>query len=81
MFTKSCPCSIHTRSTSTIRSLILDNVVLTPHSAGSSIEALQQLKLDGAREAITVLSGRPPQNWVNPSVISRFPLQGMEATP
>ena len=57
----------------------LDNVVLTPHSAGSSIEALQQLKLDGARAATTVLSGRAPQNWVNPSVISRFPLQGMQA--
>jgi D-3-phosphoglycerate dehydrogenase / 2-oxoglutarate reductase len=58
----------------------LDNVVLTPHSAGSSVEGLEQLKLDGARAAVTVLSGRPPQNWVNPSVISRFPLTGVEAT-
>ncbi len=57
----------------------LENVVLTPHSAGSSIEALEQLKLDGAREAVTVLSGRLPQHWVNPSVIPRVPLQGLEA--
>lgn len=58
----------------------LENVVLTPHSAGTSIEALEQLMLDGAREAITVLSGRPPQNWVNPGVAPRLPLHGMEAT-
>jgi D-3-phosphoglycerate dehydrogenase len=57
----------------------LDNVVLTPHSAGTSVEALEQLMLDGAREAIKVLSGRPPQNWVNPAVVPRVPLQGMEA--
>jgi D-3-phosphoglycerate dehydrogenase len=59
----------------------LDNVVLTPHSAGTSIEALDQLMLDGAREAITVLSGRPPQHWVNPGVFPRVPLQGIEAAP
>jgi D-3-phosphoglycerate dehydrogenase / 2-oxoglutarate reductase len=58
----------------------LDNVALTPHSAGTSVEGLEQLKLDGARAAVAVLSGRPPQNWVNPSVISRFPLTGVEAT-
>jgi D-3-phosphoglycerate dehydrogenase len=58
----------------------LDNVVLTPHSAGTSIESLHQLKLDGAREAIMVLNGRTPQHWVNPGVHPRFPLQGNEAT-
>jgi D-3-phosphoglycerate dehydrogenase / 2-oxoglutarate reductase len=58
----------------------LQNVVLTPHSAGSSIEALEQLKLDGARAATAVLSGKPPQSWVNPSVIARFPWQTMEAS-
>ena len=57
----------------------LHNVVLTPHSAGSSIEALEQLKLDGARAATAVLSGKPPESWVNPSVICRYPLQGVEA--
>jgi D-3-phosphoglycerate dehydrogenase len=57
----------------------LENVVLTPHSAGTSIEALDELMLDGAREAITVLSGRPPQNWVNPGVVPRSPLQAVEA--
>jgi D-3-phosphoglycerate dehydrogenase len=58
----------------------LQNVVLTPHSAGSSIEALEELKLDGARAATAVLSGRPPQSWVNPSVIPRFPWQTMETS-
>ena len=57
----------------------LHNVVLTPHSAGSSIEALEQLKLDGARAATAVLSGKPPESWVNPGVICRYPLQGVEA--
>ena len=56
----------------------LENVVLTPHSAGTSIEALEQLKSDGAREAITVLRGQPPTHWVNPNVISKFPLQAPE---
>jgi D-3-phosphoglycerate dehydrogenase len=57
----------------------LDNVVLTPHSAGTSIESLQQLKLDGAREAIMVLKGRTPQHWVNPDVNPRFSLQENQA--
>jgi D-3-phosphoglycerate dehydrogenase len=57
----------------------LHNVVLTPHSAGSSIEALEQLKLDGARAATAVFSGKPPESWVNPGVICRYPLQGVEA--
>jgi D-3-phosphoglycerate dehydrogenase / 2-oxoglutarate reductase len=58
----------------------LENVVLTPHSAGTSIESLHQLKLDGAREAIMVLNGRTPQHWVNPDVNPRFHLQENEAT-
>ena len=58
----------------------LDNVVLTPHTAGSSIEAMEQLKLDGARAAIRILGGQPPQNWVNPSVIARFPWRSVEST-
>ena len=57
----------------------LDNVVLTPHSAGCSTESLEQLMLDGAREAITVLNGRRPHNWVNPTVTPRVPFHGIEA--
>jgi glyoxylate reductase len=58
----------------------LENVVLTPHSAGTSIESLEQLVLDGAREAILVLNGQPPHHWVNPDVIPKFPLQHNQAT-
>jgi len=53
----------------------LDNVILTPHSAGISAESLEQLKFQGATEAIRVLNGRAPQNWVNPTVIPRIPLK------
>jgi D-3-phosphoglycerate dehydrogenase len=52
----------------------LDNVILTPHSAGTSVESLEQLKLAGAGEAIAVLGGRTPHNWVNPGVIPRVPM-------
>jgi D-3-phosphoglycerate dehydrogenase len=52
----------------------LDNVILTPHSAGTSVESLEQLMLSGAREAIAVLSGHAPHNWVNPNVIPKFPM-------
>jgi D-3-phosphoglycerate dehydrogenase len=57
----------------------LDNVILTPHSAGTSVESLEQLKLAGAGEAIAVLSGRTPHNWVNPTVTPRVPLDVAEA--
>lgn len=50
----------------------LDNVILTPHSAGTSVESLEQLMLCGAREAIAVLSGQAPHNWVNRKVIPKF---------
>jgi D-3-phosphoglycerate dehydrogenase len=56
----------------------LENVLLTPHSAGTSVESLEQLMLDGAREAIRVLSGHAPHNWVNPTVIPRAPLHSAE---
>jgi D-3-phosphoglycerate dehydrogenase len=54
----------------------LDNVVLTPHSAGSSVESLEQLKSEGAEQAIAVLEGRAPRNFVNPTVRPRFPFHG-----
>lgn len=54
----------------------LDNVILTPHTAGTSVESLEQLMLDGAREAIAVLNGKPPHHWVNRSVVPRIPAAG-----
>lgn len=57
----------------------LDNVILTPHTAGTSVESLEHLMLDGAREAVAVLCGHAPRHWVNPTVIPRVPLAGAEA--
>lgn len=53
----------------------LDNVMLTPHCAGSSVESSRESKLRGARHAADVLSGRLPPYVVNPEVAPRFPLQ------
>ncbi len=56
----------------------LQNVVLTPHTAACSQEALAELMLDGAHEAITVLRGITPRYFVNPNVIPRFPFASLE---
>ena len=55
--------------------LELDNVLLTPHCAGSSVESTLESKLRGARAAADVLLGRWPPHVVNPEVRPRFPLQ------
>ena len=52
----------------------LQNVTLTPHTAGTSVESLEQLMLSGAREAIAVLNGQAPVHWVNPTVGSKIRL-------
>ena len=54
--------------------LELDNVLLTPHCAGSSVESTADSKIRGARNAALVLQGRWPAHLVNPGVIPRFPL-------
>lgn len=46
----------------------LDNVILTPHCAGSSVESSLDSKIRGARNAALVLSGQRPASVVNPSV-------------
>jgi D-3-phosphoglycerate dehydrogenase len=55
--------------------LELDNVLLTPHCAGSSVESSLDSKVRGARHAADVLLGRWPPHVVNPEVTPRFPLQ------
>lgn len=55
--------------------LELDNVILTPHCAGSSVESSRESKIRGARNAADVLLGIRPRAIVNPDVIPRFPLQ------
>jgi D-3-phosphoglycerate dehydrogenase len=54
--------------------LQLDNVILTPHSAGSSVESTRESKQRGVRNAVDVLQGRWPPHVVNPDVQPRFPL-------
>jgi D-3-phosphoglycerate dehydrogenase / 2-oxoglutarate reductase len=54
--------------------LELDNVILTPHCAGSSVESTLDSKIRGARNAAAVLSGRWPAAVVNRGVRPRHPL-------
>lgn len=54
--------------------LDLDNVILTPHCAGSSVESTRDSKIRGARNAALVLQGRWPASLVNPEVQPHFPL-------
>ena len=49
----------------------LGNVVLTPHVAGSSQEALQETASQCARQVIETLAGRPPFDMVQPTVWGR----------
>lgn len=55
--------------------LELENVLLTPHCAGSSVESTIDSKMRGARHAADVLQGRRPPHIVNPCVTPRHPLQ------
>lgn len=54
--------------------LELDNVIATPHCAGSSVESTYESKLRGARHAADVLLGRWPPHVVNPEVTPRWSL-------
>jgi D-3-phosphoglycerate dehydrogenase len=54
--------------------LDLDNVILTPHCAGSSVESARESKRRGAASAADVLLGRWPPHAVNREVAPRFPL-------
>jgi D-3-phosphoglycerate dehydrogenase / 2-oxoglutarate reductase len=53
----------------------LDNVILTPHCAGSSVESTLDSKVRGARNAAAVLAGKWPAAVVNPGVRPRFQLR------
>ena len=55
--------------------LALDNVIATPHCAGSSVESSRESKIRGALHAAAVLSGHWPTHVVNPDVSPRFTLQ------
>jgi D-3-phosphoglycerate dehydrogenase len=55
--------------------LELNNVILTPHCAGSSVESSLESKVRGAQSAADVLLGIRPQHIVNSDVIPKFPLK------
>lgn len=46
--------------------LALDNVVLTPHLAGMTVESRSRVSQLAAEEMLRMLSGEPPRNFVNP---------------
>ncbi|MCY7306320.1 MAG: EamA family transporter, partial [Rhodoferax sp.] len=54
--------------------LELDNVIATPHCAGSSVESSEESAVRGALHATQVLAGHWPTHVVNPQVQPRFPL-------
>jgi D-3-phosphoglycerate dehydrogenase len=57
--------------------LNLDNVILTPHVSGLSIQALEDIAVGGIQNLVSVLSGHMPhpENVVNPEVVPRFKLE------
>ena len=44
----------------------LDNIVITPHQAGDTKETFDAVSRFDAQVIIDVMSGRQPQNWLNP---------------
>ena len=44
----------------------LDNVILTPHAGGNSIEAIERMGLGSAQEVLRVLAGKEPVHAVKP---------------
>ena len=54
----------------------LDNVILTPHVSGLSVEASQEVTTTGIENLVSVLNEKMPNpnNIVNTGVVPRFPL-------
>lgn len=47
----------------------LENVVLTPHIAWYTTEALRRLEMTAVEHAVNILNGKVPENVVNPEVL------------
>ena len=52
--------------------LTMRNVILTPHSGGCSVESLEDLMREGARQLVGCLRGEKLRNVVNREVLSRL---------
>lgn len=46
-----------------------ENVIITPHTAFSSVESVEELQRITATQVASVLSGNKPENIVNPDVL------------
>lgn len=53
----------------------LDNVILTPHVAANSVEAIEDLVESVIQAVLDTMAGKRPRHIMNPSVEPRFPLQ------
>jgi D-3-phosphoglycerate dehydrogenase len=49
----------------------LDNVVLTPHLSGMTVESRARMSVAAAEEMLRMLAGEPPRNFVNPPAARR----------
>ena len=56
----------------------LENVVLTPHVASVSPEAMRRLREEVGQAAADVLRGRRPKYVANPGVRPRVPLEARD---
>ena len=54
------------------RLLRLDNVVASPHVAGSTIDSLQRMAEYAATQLLTLFDGHPPPRPVNAGVMTRY---------
>ncbi len=52
----------------------LENVILTPHCGGCSVESLEELCRQGADHAVAALKGEWPPHCVNPEVVPKVSL-------
>jgi D-3-phosphoglycerate dehydrogenase len=46
--------------------LAMDNVVLTPHAAGITLESMRQMSESAVRDLLRIVAGERPVNFVNP---------------
>lgn len=54
--------------------LDFDNVLMTPHVAGSSMETNAKISLAAAGDLLAIMEGRPPKYLANPEVMKIRPL-------